>query len=34
MATISFQQAQRWYPGADSPAVPGIEAFLLIARVR
>ncbi len=25
MATISFQKAQRWYPGADVPAVPGID---------
>ncbi|ROR92305.1 ABC transporter ATP-binding protein [Nocardioides aurantiacus] len=25
MATISFKQAQRWYPGADKPAVPGID---------
>ena len=25
MATISFQKAQRWYPGADKPAVPGID---------
>jgi len=25
MATITFDQAQRWYPGADSPAVPGID---------
>ncbi|HSV41552.1 MAG TPA: sn-glycerol-3-phosphate ABC transporter ATP-binding protein UgpC [Nocardioidaceae bacterium] len=25
MATISFQKAQRWYPGADEPAVPGID---------
>ena len=25
MATISFQKAQRWYPGADTPAVPGID---------
>ena len=25
MATVSFQKAQRWYPGADSPAVPGID---------
>ncbi len=25
MATIKFEQAQRWYPGADSPAVPGID---------
>ena len=25
MATISFEKAQRWYPGADKPAVPGID---------
>ena len=25
MATVSFQKAQRWYPGADRPAVPGID---------
>jgi len=25
MASISFKQAQRWYPGADKPAVPGID---------
>jgi multiple sugar transport system ATP-binding protein len=25
MATVSFQKAQRWYPGADSPAVPGLD---------
>ena len=25
MATVSFQKAQRWYPGADTPAVPGID---------
>jgi len=25
MATVRFDQAQRWYPGADSPAVPGIS---------
>ena len=25
MATVSFQKAQRWYPGADHPAVPGID---------
>jgi multiple sugar transport system ATP-binding protein len=25
MASISFQKAQRWYPGADKPAVPGID---------
>jgi len=25
MATVTFQQAQRWYPGADQPAVPGID---------
>ena len=25
MATISFKQAQRWYPGSDKPAVPGID---------
>jgi multiple sugar transport system ATP-binding protein len=25
MATITFQKAQRWYPGSDTPAVPGID---------
>jgi multiple sugar transport system ATP-binding protein len=25
MASITFEKAQRWYPGADSPAVPGID---------
>src|ERR1700712_1497640 len=25
MATVSFEKAQRWYPGADKPAVPGID---------
>src|SRR5919205_2875274 len=25
MATVRFDEAQRWYPGADSPAVPGID---------
>src|SRR3990170_3585690 len=25
MATIKFENAQRWYPGADKPAVPGID---------
>ena len=25
MATVSFQKAQRWYPGMDKPAVPGID---------
>ena len=25
MASISFKKAQRWYPGADTPAVPGID---------
>jgi multiple sugar transport system ATP-binding protein len=25
MATVSFKGAQRWYPGADTPAVPGID---------
>ena len=25
MATITFDKAQRWYPGADQPAVPGID---------
>jgi multiple sugar transport system ATP-binding protein len=25
MATINFEKAQRWYPGADEPAVPGID---------
>ena len=26
MATVTFDKAQRWYPGADKPAVPGIES--------
>jgi multiple sugar transport system ATP-binding protein len=25
MATVTFDKAQRWYPGTDTPAVPGIE---------
>ena len=25
MATVSFKKAQRWYPGADVPAVPGLD---------
>jgi multiple sugar transport system ATP-binding protein len=25
MATVKFENAQRWYPGADEPAVPGID---------
>ena len=25
MATVRFEKAQRWYPGADVPAVPGIS---------
>ena len=25
MATVTFEKAQRWYPGADSPAVKGID---------
>src|SRR3712207_1635739 len=25
MATVTFKKAQRWHPGADSPAVPGID---------
>src|SRR3712207_2795851 len=25
MATVTFDKAQRWYPGADVPAVPGIS---------
>ncbi|WP_203337896.1 ABC transporter ATP-binding protein [Nocardioides limicola] len=25
MAKVTFNKAQRWYPGADSPAVPGID---------
>jgi multiple sugar transport system ATP-binding protein len=25
MATVRFEEAQRWYPGADKPAVPGID---------
>jgi multiple sugar transport system ATP-binding protein len=24
MATVTFDKAQRWYPGTDTPAVPGI----------
>jgi len=25
MATVTFDKAQRWYPGTDTPAVPGID---------
>src|SRR6478609_476926 len=25
MATVRFEEAQRWYPGTDRPAVPGIS---------
>src|SRR3954451_20445740 len=25
MATVTFKKAQRWYPGAEVPAVPGID---------
>ncbi len=25
MATVTFEKAQRWYPGTDEPAVPGID---------
>ncbi len=25
MAVVRFEKAQRWYPGADKPAVPGID---------
>ncbi len=25
MASVTFEKAQRWYPGADKPAVPGID---------
>src|SRR6476619_4555966 len=25
MATVTFEKAQRWYPGSDVPAVPGID---------
>src|SRR6187399_3236827 len=25
MATVTFEKAQRWYPGADKPAVPGLS---------
>ncbi|MEZ5098048.1 MAG: sn-glycerol-3-phosphate ABC transporter ATP-binding protein UgpC [Nocardioides sp.] len=25
MASVTFEQAQRWYPGADVPAVPGLD---------
>jgi multiple sugar transport system ATP-binding protein len=25
MTTVRFEEAQRWYPGADAPAVPGIS---------
>eukprot|EP01032_Pedospumella_encystans_P005517 gene5517-6560_t len=25
MATVTFKKAQRWFPGADKPTVPGID---------
>ena len=25
MATVTFEKAQRWYPGTDTPAVPGLD---------
>jgi multiple sugar transport system ATP-binding protein len=25
MATVTFEKAQRWYPGSDIPAVPGLD---------
>ncbi len=25
MASVSFEGAQRWYPGAETPAVPGLD---------
>jgi multiple sugar transport system ATP-binding protein len=25
MATVTFEKAQRWYPGSDAPAVPGLD---------
>ena len=25
MATVTFDKAQRWYPGSDVPAVPGLS---------
>src|SRR5580765_5442619 len=25
MATVTFDKAQRWYPGNDKPTVPGID---------
>ena len=25
MATVTFEKAQRWYPGNDTPTVPGID---------
>src|ERR687890_2064039 len=25
MATVRFEEAQRWYPGADKPTVPGLD---------
>ena len=25
MATVTFEKAQCWYPGADKPAVPGLD---------
>jgi multiple sugar transport system ATP-binding protein len=25
MATVTFEKAQRWYPGADEPAVPALD---------
>jgi multiple sugar transport system ATP-binding protein len=28
MAEVRFEKAQRWYPGADKPAVPGIDLHI------
>jgi multiple sugar transport system ATP-binding protein len=25
MASVTFEKAQRWYPGSDTPAVPGLD---------
>jgi multiple sugar transport system ATP-binding protein len=25
VATVTFKGAQRWYPGSDTPAVPGLD---------
>src|SRR4051794_28584385 len=25
MATVTFEKARRWYPGAEAPTVPGID---------